>query len=108
MVETVVTGLESPTNMAFLGPNDILVLEKNKGTVQRIINGSMLPKPLLDVNVVANDGLLGIAVSKNESSSTYVFLYFTESSTKGDESSTEFVEEGKKIDLQAITFTGTN
>jgi glucose/arabinose dehydrogenase len=97
-VETVVTGLRSPTNMAFLGPNDILVLEKNKGTVQRIINGTMLPEPLLDVNVVANNGLLGIAVSKNESGSTYVFLYFTESSTKRDESSTEFVEEGKKIE----------
>jgi aldose sugar dehydrogenase len=97
VVETVTTGLKSPTNMAFLGPNDILVLEKSKGTVQRIINGTMLPEPFLDVNVVANDGLLGIAVSKNETGSTYVFLYFTESSTKGDQSSTEFVEEGKRI-----------
>ena len=97
VVETVATGLKSPTNMAFLGPNDILVLEKNMGTVQRIINGTMLPEPILDVNVVANDGLLGIAVSKNETGSTNVFLYFTESSTKGDASSTEYVEEGKKI-----------
>jgi glucose/arabinose dehydrogenase len=32
-VETVVEGLEFPTTMAFLGPNDILVLEKKKGTV---------------------------------------------------------------------------
>src|SRR5919112_4999487 len=32
-------GLELPTSMAFLGPNDILVLEKEKGTVQRIVNG---------------------------------------------------------------------
>jgi hypothetical protein len=31
--------------MAFLGPNDILVLEKNGGAVQRIVNGHMLPKP---------------------------------------------------------------
>jgi glucose/arabinose dehydrogenase len=58
----------------------------------------MLPEPLLDVNVVPNDGLLGIAVSKNTSGSTYVFLYFTESSTRGDSSSTEFVEKGKKIE----------
>lgn len=98
MVETVVTGLDGPTNMAFLGPNDILVLEKNNGRVQRLIDGTMLPEPLLDVNVVANDGLLGIAVSKNETGPTYVFLYFTESSTEEDASSTEFVEEGKKID----------
>jgi aldose sugar dehydrogenase len=83
--------------MAFLRPNDILVLEKNKGTVQRIMNGTMLPKPVLDVDVVANDGWTGIAVSKNQTGPTYVFLYFTASSTKGDAPSTEFVAEGKKI-----------
>ena len=39
-IETVFKGdLESPTSMAFLGPNDILVLEKNAGAVQRIVNG---------------------------------------------------------------------
>jgi aldose sugar dehydrogenase len=32
-VEQVVEGLELPTTMAFLGPDDILVLEKDKGTV---------------------------------------------------------------------------
>src|SRR6266498_4615513 len=50
-VEEVVTGLDTPTTMAFLGPNDILVLEKDKGTVQRIIDGKLAGKPLLDVNV---------------------------------------------------------
>src|SRR5215208_8345954 len=43
--------LEFPTSMAFLGPNDILVLEKEKGTVQRIVNGKMLPAPVLTVDV---------------------------------------------------------
>ena len=64
-VEEVVTGLDLPTTMAFLGPNDILVLEKNKGTVQRIINGTMLPEPLLDVNVATSVErcMCGIAVS---------------------------------------------
>ena len=38
----VFTGLKFPTSMAFLGPNDILVLEKDEGTVNRIINGTML------------------------------------------------------------------
>ena len=43
-VERVVSGeLRIPTSMAFLGPNDILVLEKNKGTVDRIVNGKLLP-----------------------------------------------------------------
>jgi glucose/arabinose dehydrogenase len=50
-VEEVVTGLDTPTTMAFLGPNDILVLEKDKGTVQRIIDGKLAGQPLLDVNV---------------------------------------------------------
>ena len=40
-IETVFTGLRSPTSMAFLGPNDILVLEKSQETVQRIVNGKM-------------------------------------------------------------------
>ncbi|MFL6376186.1 MAG: PQQ-dependent sugar dehydrogenase [Nitrososphaeraceae archaeon] len=66
-VEKVFEGLRFPTKMAFLGPNDILVLEKDNGTVQRIVNGKMLPEPILDVNV-ANKyerGMLGIAVAKH-------------------------------------------
>src|SRR5215204_261739 len=80
-IELVASGIESPTSMAFLGPNDILVLEKDKGTVQRIVNGEMLEDPVLDVNVNSQDerGLLGIAVSKNATNNrTYVFLYYTE------------------------------
>ena len=36
-VEEVVTGLDLPTTMAFLGPNDILVLEKDKGTFRELL-----------------------------------------------------------------------
>jgi glucose/arabinose dehydrogenase len=74
-------GFDFPTNMAFLGPNDILVLEKNNGTVQRIVNGNILQDPILDVNVANENerGMLGIAIAKNETTSkTYVFLYYTE------------------------------
>ena len=35
-------GLKSPTSMAFLGPKDILVIEKEDGTVKRIVNGSIV------------------------------------------------------------------
>jgi aldose sugar dehydrogenase len=87
-VQTVSSGLEYPTSMAFLGPDDILVLEQVKGEVRRIVNGTILPEPILDVNV-PNDrekygihderGLLGIAVSKNATNDkTYVFLFYTE------------------------------
>ena len=90
-VEVIFRGIKFPSSMAFLGPNDILVLEKNNGTVQRIINGKMLPQPLLHVNVVNDSerGMLGIAIAKREnvttanaaassSISSYVFLYYTE------------------------------
>ena len=81
--ELVVQDLDYPTTMAFLGQNDILVLEKDKGTVQRIVNGQMLEKPLLDVNVsgFAEDGLVGIAITKEPkvNGTAYVYLYFTES-----------------------------
>ncbi|CAN5361031.1 hypothetical protein BH18THE2_BH18THE2_39720 [soil metagenome] len=81
-IETVTTGLVLPTTMAFVGPDDILVLEKNKGTVQRIVNGQMLDEPLLQVNVSSEveRGMLGIAISKdNQTGKPLVFLYFTES-----------------------------
>ena len=67
--------------MAFLGPNDILVLEKDTGTVQRIVNGTMLPQPLLQVPVATQSerGMLGIAVAVHKNGPTYVFLYYTES-----------------------------
>ena len=78
-VEIVFAGdLQIPTNMAFLGPNDILVLEKNKGVVDRIVNGKLLPQPLVQIPNIANQevewGLLGIAIDKagTDSSSPYI------------------------------------
>lgn len=87
-VETVVTGLQLPTTMAFVGPNDILVLEKAKGTVNRILNGKLIEEPILKVNVASEveRGMLGIAVSKiNKNNTKYVFLYFTEKINKAND-----------------------
>ena len=78
--------------MAFLAPNDILVLEKNTGKVDRIVNGKLLPNSVLDV-AVANyieRGLLGIAIAPTLSpdGKRYVYLYYTQagsSTTDGDE-----------------------
>src|SRR5215217_4648626 len=85
--EVVVNALELPTGMAFLGPDDILVTEKDKGTVRRITDGKILSEPLLDVNVAnkSERGMLGIAVSKHENGPTYVFLYYTESQVEGSD-----------------------
>ncbi len=78
-IEEVASGLDTPTTMAFLGPNDILVLEKDKGTVKRILDGKVLDEPLLDVNVAnsVERCMCGIAISKHDTT-TYVFLYYTE------------------------------
>ncbi len=80
--QIVFKGLHNPTSMAFLGPNDILVLEKNTGNVIRIVDGKMLGPPLLHVNVATEveRGLLGIAIQKsaNIHVPTFVFLYYTE------------------------------
>jgi aldose sugar dehydrogenase len=90
-VELIVQGLDLPTTMAFLGPNDILVLEKDKGTVQRIVNGKILPEPLLDVNVATSVErcMCGIAVSQSDTGITYVFLYFTEAELADSEDLSE-------------------
>ena len=80
-VEIFATGLKQPTNMAFLDSGDVLVLEKQNGTIRKIVNGSVLSEPLLDINVATVDtrGMLGLAVTKNETRNVeYVFSYFTE------------------------------
>jgi aldose sugar dehydrogenase len=93
--EVVARGLKFPTNMAFLGPNDILVNEKLNGKVQRIIDGEIQPQPVLDVSVASQSerGMLGIAVAKatnnnnsnNNSSPTYVFVSYTEAEVEGSD-----------------------
>ena len=81
-IELVAEGLRHPTSMVFLGQNDFLVLEKDKGTVQRVTNGIIHDKPLLDLNVdnEGERGMLGISTMKSSDGRTFVFLYYTESS----------------------------
>src|SRR5215208_5314446 len=89
--ELIYKGIRYGTNMAVLSPDDILVLERFEGTVQRIVNGNKLEEPVLDVDVSSQDGMLGIAVpsssgtlvssssSSNASNSpTDILLYYTE------------------------------
>jgi glucose/arabinose dehydrogenase len=90
-VEEVVNGLEMPTTMAFVGPDDFLVLQKD-GKVFRVINERISPEPLLQIPVAKGyfQGLLGIATTKNmPHNSTLVFLYYTEASTKQNNNDTK-------------------
>ena len=78
-VETVVTGLSSPTTMAFLGPGEFLVLEKDTGRVFRILNGAKNPAtPVLTLPVenASERGLLGIAIDTSTNPDR-VFIYYT-------------------------------
>ena len=77
MAEIVVEELSSPTSMAFMDSNNILVLEKT-GSVRLISNGILQEQPVLNVPVDTESerGLLGIATLEDDNT---VFLYFTES-----------------------------
>lgn len=98
MAQLVYQGLEGPVSMAFLGPDDFLIAENN-GNVLRIVNGVKISKPLLHLDVVG-DGLLGIAVNKNNDvvqsgkshNSTYIFLYFV-INKKDPKAQTENIED---------------
>ncbi len=93
-IELVSKGLNNPTTMAFLDVGEILVLEKNNGTVRKIIGDKILEEPLLEVNVASyvERGLLGIAIGstnvfhsgEDSSKTVHVFLYFTEPSNAAD------------------------
>ncbi len=102
-VETVTGGLSFPTSMEFIDSENILVLEKDGGTVRLVssVNGTLKEEPVLEVKVenAAERGMLGVAVLKddlrskkyadntstnaepaNNESKPRVFLYFTEGS----------------------------
>lgn len=82
-VEQIVEGLSSPTSMAFVDAQNILVLEKNSGLVRLVSNGELKEEPILKLDVDSTTltccrGLLGIDVDYlNSTRSKDVFLYFT-------------------------------
>ena len=86
-VTTVVSGLNQPTSMVFLGDSDFLVLEKATGKVQHVVKGAVVGTALdLAVNSASERGLLGIALQPDFSHSHGVYLYWTQSSTGADSS----------------------
>jgi glucose/arabinose dehydrogenase len=81
-LELVASGLSLPTSMAFVAPDDILVLDK-EGAVRRVQNGVLLPAPVrtLVVNSEYERGALGIAV--DTASPPHVFILYTEADSPG-------------------------
>ncbi|HTH22651.1 MAG TPA: PQQ-dependent sugar dehydrogenase, partial [Nitrososphaeraceae archaeon] len=86
-IQPVIQGLGAPSDMAFLGPEEILVIDKRNGIVNRAVNGQISGQPLLDVNVSnkVERGLVGIAISNATNDTRYVFLYYTEGKHDGDD-----------------------
>lgn len=85
-VNLLVEGLKSPTSMAFLDKDHILVLEKNSGKVLLVTNNKLQNDPVLKLNIdnttppTCCRGLLGIAVEndKNSMINKNIFIYFSE------------------------------
>ena len=97
-VRTVVAGLDMPIGMAFIGPNDLLVLEKDTGLVKRVVNG-VVTGVVLDLGVNRNSerGLLGIALHPDFPRDRGVYLYWTCRST-GQPSDPFFPDERRCLD----------
>jgi uncharacterized protein (TIGR03118 family) len=84
-VTTVVSGLDQPSGMVFLGDSDFLVLEKATGKVQHVVKGAIVGTAIdLAVNNASERGLLGIALQPDFAQSHGVYLYWTQSSTGAD------------------------
>jgi len=84
-VRTAASGLVTPISIAFLGPNDMFVLEKDTGKVQRVVNGQVQSTVLdLPVNRASERGLLGIALHPQFFVNGKLYLYWTESNTGAD------------------------
>jgi glucose/arabinose dehydrogenase len=81
-VRTVVDGLVTPSTIAFLGPNDFLVAEKNTGRVKRVVGGTVMGTVLdLSVNSGSERGLLGIALHPGFPANPGVYLFWSCRST---------------------------
>jgi glucose/arabinose dehydrogenase len=77
-VRTVASGLVTPIGLAFLGPADMLVLEKQTGRVLRVTAGEVAGTVLdLAVNNASERGLLSITLHPEFRSNGYVYLYWS-------------------------------
>ena len=86
-VTTVATGLTQPIGIVFgEAANEFLVLEKASGQIKHVVNGVVLPTPLLDlaVNSASERGLLSMALDPDFPTAPYAYIYWTQSSTGAD------------------------
>ena len=104
-VRPVITGLVTPTSLAFLVSSDFLVLEKSTGKVQHVVNGAIQNTALdLAVNNSSERGLLGITLDPDFMSNHFVYLYWTcQAPHPADPFTPSLTECGNTPDLGADT-----
>ncbi|WP_159357509.1 PQQ-dependent sugar dehydrogenase [Candidatus Nitrosocosmicus agrestis] len=87
-IDRVADGLQSPTSMAFLTNNSLLIAQK-EGTLSMLdLNNPTNIEPILElsnVNSKNERGLLGITIDNNKSGESSIFLYVTETRTQLDQ-----------------------
>lgn len=97
----VASGLVQPIGVVFLAADDMLVLEKASGKVQRVINGVIQPTPAIDLAVNSNSerGLLSMVFDPDFPANPSVYIRWTESTTGADTSvATETPLLGNRVD----------
>jgi glucose/arabinose dehydrogenase len=77
-VGTLIDDLVTPIGVAFLGDDDLLVIEKDTGMVLRVVDGEVVSTVLdLAVNKASERGLLGITLHPAFPTNPSVYLYWT-------------------------------
>lgn len=73
-----IAGLESPTQLVFLGPNELLVTEKTTGNVVHVRDGEVVgPVVQLKTNFADERGVLGITLHPQFAQNNFVYVYWT-------------------------------
>jgi len=84
-VSAAVSELNQPISIAFLGKDDMLVLEKASGQVKRVVRGQVRDVVLdLAVNSASERGLLGIALHPKFRRNGWVYLFWSQSASGVD------------------------
>ena len=102
---TYLTGFSQPTQIRFLGADDLFITEKATGRVIRSQNG--VKTTVLDLNVTNNSerGLLGVTLDKNFAVNKQVYVYYSVSNAGADSGNGATWTENR---LSRFTFDGTN
>jgi Glucose / Sorbosone dehydrogenase/NHL repeat len=107
-ITPVYEGLGFPTAIAFLGPNDMVVLRLTDTRVMRIVNGQMLDEPVLDLRdtvKIKGGCMCDIAILKNDSGTSYAFLYYAMAEVTEGNGTTKFVNSLYRYNITDGKFT---